>query len=253
MVLIDFRSWEFKGSGFLPNAEKELLKRDFEAISSKAEFQILEVERTEALCLSSLFFENASDIAVSSIQHIEKYYKVIDAVLSKKDKEVIDYTEAGEEEVYFYGADSLVAHLNTEVALCGINTLTDESLFEEYCEDFELTPFSFDLPEGVFTSDVAFFANNKLLICLEYIKDKKQKKQLTSLLKKNGIELVAFTKAQVDEKVLNVKMLNNGRLLILNSAYDLFTEKQKEAVLDVEVIELPFLEKAGVQLKDILF
>lgn len=253
MILVDFRGWEFKTqTAYLPNAQKELLQRDFDALKNIQDFNI--VKSPVQAKLSDLFFKNNHTIAVSPVNNIKHFYETLDTVLEIEDKEVIDYTEAAEEEVYFYGNNSLVAHHVLEIGICGINRNSDESLFEEYCEDFELSPFSFDLPEGLMTSDIAFFANNKLLMCLEFVKDKKAKKQLISLLKSAGIELVSFTKQQVEKGVFNAKLLNSDKMVIAQNAYDLFTEKQKEAILgiDLKIVELPFLEATEIQLRDLI-
>lgn len=254
MVLVDFRKWSFGDLSYLPDSQKELLQRDFKTLNSIGDFKVIDFKKREIL-ISDLFLENKEVVAVSSVNNLSDYFKTIDVVLEKKNKEVIDYTDAADEEVYFYGSNSLVAHHTAEIGICGVNKNSDESLFEEYCEDFELTPFSFELPEGIFTSDIAFFTINKLFICLDYIQDKKEKKQLFSILKSSGIELVSFTKEQVEQKVFNMKLLEDGHLLILQSTYDLFTEKQKAAMLDldIEIIKLPFLEEVGVSLNQLLF
>lgn len=254
MILIDFRNWIFdKSLGFLPNAQKELLQRDFDTLTKNTNFKILDLGAVKPLSISNLFFKNKEQIAVSPLKNIETYYEAIDKVLETENKGTIDYTEAAEEEIYFYGQNSLVSHLASEIALCGINENTDESLFEEYCEDFELTPFSFDLPDDILTSDMACFVGNTLLICLAYIKDKKVKKDLFSLLKANRISTITFTKEQVEHGVFDMKPVGD-KLILTQKAYDVFTEDQKNALLEIktEIIKIPFLEKAGIKLRDII-
>lgn len=253
MVLIDFREWSFGNLGYLPNAQKELLQREFNALTKTATFKVVNLGGVQPFSLSSLFFENAETIAVSPLKNISQFYECIDIVLAAKNKEVIDYTEAAEEEVYFYGQNSLVSHLASEIALCGINKLTDESLFEEYCEDFELTPFSFELSNELLTSDVALFVEDTLLICLEFIRDKKTKKDLFSLLKSNQIKVITVTKDQVEKGVLNIKFVEKV-LLMSKQTNGLLTTDQKEQLSNfkTEIVELLFLEKAGVKLRDII-
>ncbi|MGY6649668.1 arginine deiminase-related protein [Wenyingzhuangia sp. IMCC45574] len=253
MILLDFRNWEFTTQQkYLPNAQTKLVQADFDTLSEIGDFTILKT--AIPVSLSDLFLKNEGTIAVSSVKGIERFYETFDAVLEIENKEVVDYTEAAEEEVYFYGSSSLVANHPFEIGICGVNSKADESLFEEYCEDFELNPFSFDLPESLDTADIAFFVESRLFMCLDYVKDKKLKKQLFSLLKSNGIELVTFTKEQVEQGVFNMLLLKNGRLVIVKTAYDLFTEKQKTAISDLklQIVELPFLEEANVKLRAIL-
>lgn len=252
MILIDFRNWTFdKSLGFLPNAQKQLLQRDFDTITKIKNFEVLDLGDIKPLSIADLFFKNEEQIAVSAIKNIENYYEIIDNVLELENKETIDYTEAAEEDVYFYGKNALVSDTISEIALCGINEFADESLFEEYCEDFELTPFSFDLSDDLQTSDVAVFTGKTLLICLDYIADKKVKKQLFGLLKSSGIKTITFTKEQVAHGVLDLLSIDD-KLYATKKAYDLFTAEQKKAMSNIEIIDLPFLDKAGVKLRDII-
>ncbi|MGY5355605.1 arginine deiminase-related protein [Wenyingzhuangia sp. IMCC45467] len=252
MILIDFRNWIFdKSLGFLPNAQKQLLQMDFDALTKLFNFDILDLGVVMPFSVSDLFFKNKEQIAVSAVKSVSSYYEIIDLILEKENKEIVDYTQATEEEVYFYGQNSLVAHFETEIALCGINQFTDESLFEEYCEDFELTPFSFNLPDDLLTRDVACFVGNTLWICLDYITDKKDRKQLFSILKNHGIKTVTFTKEQVVKGVFDLKSVD-GKLLISKKSFDLFTETQKAFLPDIEIVDCTFLEKAGIKLRDII-
>jgi len=253
MILLDFRNWSFDNYGYLPNTKEELLRRDFETLRKISKLDVVDLGVLKPFKLSSLFFEDSKTIAVSPLKKVESFYKCIDALLEVKDKEVIDYTEAAEEEVYFYGKNSLVAHKESEIGLCGINSLSDESLFEEYCEDFELTPFSFEISDDFLTSDFALFVGNKLLICLEFIKDKKTKKDLFSVLKANKIEVISLTKSQVEKGILNLKFTGD-MLLMTKNVDELFTDIQKEQLVGFNktIIDLPFLEKTKIRLSDVI-
>lgn len=253
MVLIDFRNWSFENFGYLPNAKSELLRRDFNSIKESINIDVLDLGSLEPFKFNSLFFENTNTIAVSPLKNIESVYASINSLLEAKNKEVMDYTEAAEEDVYFYGKNSLIAHLGSEIALCGINTLSDESLFEEYCEDFELTPFSFDITDEFLTSDFALFIGNTLLICLEFIKDKKTKKDLFSILKQQNIDVITLTKSQIESGITNIKLVGET-LLITKKSYDLFTENQKQQLenFTIKIIDVPFLEKAKLTLSDVI-
>ncbi len=254
MILLDFRNWEVESSlQMLQNTQKALLKKDFDTLLAVIAVGVVDLGKVEAYTFSNLFFENGNSIAVSSVKNVASFYKSIDTIIDAKQKEIIDYTEASEEAVYFYGTNSLVANLHCEIGICGVNSLSDESLFEEYCEDFELTPFSFDLPEGLYTSDIAVFVNNTLFICLDFITDKKNKKALLNLVKAKGIRVIAVQKTQVEKGVLNMKFVNNT-LVITTTAYALLTDTQKKELIDFSVkqVSLPFLDRIGIRLRDII-
>ncbi|MGY5351874.1 arginine deiminase-related protein [Wenyingzhuangia sp. IMCC45533] len=253
MLLLDFRNWKIQNLGIIPNTQTALLKKDFEVLKNILKTNVLKTVTEKPLSLSSLFFENSHTVAVSAVRNLKSYYGLIDEVLDVKNKELIDYTEAIKEEVFFYGSESLVAHPSSEIALAGINQKTDESLFEEYCEDFELTPFSFDLPDGLFTRDIACFLGTTLLVCLDYISDKKTKKSLLANLKINGIDIITVSKEQVSMGILNFTVINDT-VLMPKSVIEIFTTVQLNKLSEIEIIELSlsFLDQANIKLRDVI-
>jgi len=252
-MLINFTQWEFK-TDLLPNTLKILVTKDFETLKKISECSVLDLGILKPFKISSLFFERNGILGVSPIAHVNKFYGVIDTVLASKNVEVIDYTTAAEEKVYFNGADSLVANFKFEIGLCGINKYTDESLFEEYCEDFELTPLSFDLPDDVMTSEMSFFIGNILFICMDFIVDKKVKKQILSIVANVGLKVIYITKQQVKKGVLNMKCVADY-LVITDTAKNELTNNQlkelESSKIVLKEVFLPFLDKEGIKLRDV--
>lgn len=253
MKLVDFRNWEFKISNVLPNAQKALIKKDFDTMQSRTGFDVLKNESNEPLFFSSYYYENEDLLGISSLPKVHDFLNMFSDFIASKEKDIVDYSEAADEKIFFYGSKSLVAHSESEIGVCGVNSLSDESLFEEYCEDFELTPFGFELEEGKFTSDVCLFIGNTLFVCWDYIKDKKEKKQLLSLLKRYNIEVFSINKSQVEKDILNMVFVNR-KLWMFKSVFEQFSDEQKKKLerFELEIIEAPFLESERVKLADII-
>ncbi len=253
MLLLNFKNWSFSKTQLLPNAQKAMLKKDFDTLQTTLNLDVIETLIEQPVSLSKLFFENKTTIGVSSIKNIASYYQLIDTILEKKNKEVIDYTEASQEEIYFSGAENLNAHLNSEIAICGINKHTDESLFEEYCEDFELTPFSFEIPDNLSTRDICVFTNNTLLICLDLIKDKKVKKNLIKLLHQNNIQIINLQQNQISTGILNL-IYSDNTIIMSQTTKELFHNTQLSQLNKhtIKIINCPTLELAQIKLRDII-
>ena len=186
-------------------------------------------------------------------EYYDDFIEVLDKVYGVQD--VIDYREAAEEEIYLQGAKSIVVDAKNELAFCGVNNLSDESLFIEFCEDFEWTPITFSLEDDRSTNSMFWMNNELALVCLDLITDKKEKKQVISQVKQSGRQLIAITKEQVESQVLNLVSANNT-LVINQKSYDLLTTDQLskiEVVQKIKPIKTPVIDDLGLDYKSLIF
>ncbi|WP_353779808.1 citrulline utilization hydrolase CtlX [Winogradskyella sp. 3972H.M.0a.05] len=151
---------------------------------------------------------------------------------------VLDYTSAEEEDVFLEGTGSLLLDRVNRKAYCALSPRADESLFIEFCEDFDYFPVIFtanqtvgDERKAIYHTNVMMcLAENFAVICLDSIDDKKERKNVIKHLKEDGKEIVDITEAQVNNfagNMLQVKGTNDKRYLIMSqAAYDSLTAKQ---------------------------
>ncbi|WP_103863715.1 citrulline utilization hydrolase CtlX [Aquimarina sp. I32.4] len=151
---------------------------------------------------------------------------------------IIDYTEAENEEFFLEGTGSLVLDRVNRKAYCALSSRADEDLFIEFCEDFEYFPVMFTAYQTVDSKRLPIYHTNVMMgagetfaiVCLECIDDKKERKNLISHLKNDGKEIISITEDQVvgfAGNVLQVVGLKDKRYLVMSSsAFKSFTGDQ---------------------------
>ncbi len=155
-----------------------------------------------------------------------------------KIEEVLDYTEAEEEEVYLEGTGSMILDRVNQKAYCALSPRADEDLFIEFCEDMEFTPVIFGAFQDVDGKRKAIYHTNVMMcvaedfavICLDSIDDSKEKKNVVKHLKEDNKEIIKITEAQMHQfagNMLQVKGTNDKKYLVMSStAYNSLNSDQ---------------------------
>ena len=155
---------------------------------------------------------------------------------------IVDYSEAEEEEFFLEGTGSMILDRENRKAYCAISPRADEELFIEFCEDFEFTPVVFVANQTVGNQREAIYHTNVMMcvaeqfaiICLASIDDKKERKNVIKHLKENGKEVIDITDQQVNAfagNMLQVKGKDNERFLVMSSsAYESLRKEQIQKI-----------------------
>ena len=153
-------------------------------------------------------------------------------------KNVIDYTEAEEEELFLEGTGSIILDRENEKAYCALSARADEMLFIEFCEDFGYLPVIFHANQTVEGKRLPIYHTNVMMcvaqdfavICLQAIDDKKERKQVINQLKDSGKEIIAITEAQMHQfagNMLEVVNASGQKYLVMSAqAYNSLDETQ---------------------------
>lgn len=151
---------------------------------------------------------------------------------------IIDYTEAENEGVFLEGTGSLLLDRVNDKAYCALSPRADESLFIEFCEDFEYTPIVFTANQTVDGKRMPIYHTNVMMclaetfavICLETIDDKKERKNVLKNLTEDNKEIIKITEEQMANfagNMLQVKGKDDKRYLIMSqAAYNSLTQAQ---------------------------
>ena len=145
-----------------------------------------------------------------------------------KINEVIDYTSAEEEGFFLEGTGSILKDRMNQKAYCALSERADEGLFIEFCEDFDCFPVIFTANQTVdgerlpiyHTNVMMAMAENFVVICLDSIDDKKERKNVVGHLKKDGKEIIEITEEQMHHfagNMLEVIGANDQRLMVMSS------------------------------------
>lgn len=155
---------------------------------------------------------------------------------------IVDYTSAEDENVFLEGTGSILLDRENQIAYCALSARADESLFIEFCEDFEYTPVVFTANQTVNGKRKAIYHTNVMMclaetfavICLDAIDDKKERKQIVKHLQQTNKEVIAITEAQVNNfagNMLQVKGENNQLYLVMSqAAYNSLTPNQVKQI-----------------------
>ncbi|MEY8848213.1 citrulline utilization hydrolase CtlX [Psychroserpens sp. XS_ASV72] len=142
---------------------------------------------------------------------------------------IIDYTSAEEEEVFLEGTGSLLLDRINRKAYCALSPRADEDLLIEFCEDFEYTPIIFKANQNVegkrlpiyHTNVMMCIAEDFVVICLDSIDDKKERKEVTRHLKQGGKTIISITEDQMHQFAGNMLQVRGGddqRYLVMSQA-----------------------------------
>ena len=157
-------------------------------------------------------------------------------------KDIIDYTSAEKEGVFLEGTGSILKDRENQKAYCALSERAHEELFIEFCEDFDCFPVIFTAYQSVngqrlpiyHTNVMMAMAETFVVICLDTIDDKKERKNVVDHLKKDGKEIIAITEEQMHHfagNMLQVIGANDKRYMVMSSAaYNSLQPTQIEAI-----------------------
>ena len=155
---------------------------------------------------------------------------------------IVDYSSAESENKFLEGTGSMVLDRENRLAYCSISNRSNEDLFIEFCEDFEFTPIIFNSFQTVgnkrlpiyHTNVMMCVATDYVIVCLDSIDDKKQRKNVSSFIKESGKKLIEISENQVESFAGNMLELVNDTgesvLVMSKSAEDSLNENQKNII-----------------------
>ena len=171
---------------------------------------------------------------------------------------IVDYSGAESENKFLEGTGSMILDRENRIAYCSISNRSNEDLFIDFCEDFEFTPVLFNSFQSVGDERLPIYHTNVMMcvtmsyvvICLDAIDDKKQRKNVCEFIKKSEKELINISENQVEKFAGNMLELLNDKgesvLVMSKSAENSLSENQKNTITnyskiissDINTIEL---------------
>jgi len=152
--------------------------------------------------------------------------------------EIVDYSSAEEENVFLEATGSMVLDRAKRIAYCALSSRADENLFIEFCEDFEYTPVIFRAYQTVngkreliyHTNVMMAVTLNYVVVCLDAIDDKKERKNFIQHVISSGKQIFEITEDQVEHFAGNMLQVidadNNPITVMSQSAYDSLSSDQ---------------------------
>lgn len=143
--------------------------------------------------------------------------------------QVVDYTAGEEYSCFLEGTGSILMDRINQKAYCALSERAHEELLIEFCEDFECTPVIFTANQTVDGARLPIYHTNVMMcmgedfvvICMDSIDDKSEKKNVKNHLKQDGKTIVEISEAQMHQfagNMLQVIGSNDQRLLVMSSS-----------------------------------
>ena len=155
---------------------------------------------------------------------------------------IVDYSCAESENKFLEGTGSMILDRENRIAYCSISNRSNEDLFIEFCEDFEFNPVIFNSFQSLgdkrlpiyHTNVMMCVATDYVIICLDSIDDKKQRKNISNFIIESGKKLIEISEKQVESFAGNMlELINeNGEsiLVMSKSAEDSLDESQRNTI-----------------------
>lgn len=191
----------------------------------------------------------------------ERREDILDLLEDKgfKISDVIDYSSAEEENLFLEGTGSLILDRENRLAYVALSPRADEDLVIEFCEDFEYTPIIFTAFQNVNSERLPIYHTNVMMcvadkyvvICLDSIDDKKEKKFVSETILASNKEIIAISEEQMHQFAGNMLQVNDGKenkLVMSQAAYDSLNPEQIEQIKKFDNIlipNIPTIEKLG--------
>ena len=248
--------YQKESNGMLPAAINAKAQQEFDAFVEKLQavgVNVIVVNDTaDTDTLDSIFpnnwvsFHENGDVVMYPMfaenRRLERREDILDILEDKGFviEEVMDYTEAEEEQVYLEGTGSMVLDRANGKAYCALSPRADEDLFIEFCEDFEFTPVIFNAYQTVDGKRELIYHTNVMMcvgdtfavVCAECIDDKTERKNVLESLRQDGKEVLLINEKQMGQfagNMLEVVGANDKKYLVMSEQARLsLTAKQIE-------------------------
>lgn len=178
-------------------------------------------------------------------KELEKFRENIYTIVAKKSLNIVDYSLKAKDNIFLEGTGSIVLDRKNKKAYCSLSQRSNKNLFEIFCKEINYKPIifsSFQDKKIIYHTNVMMsIGENRAIICLDSIPEKKERENLINELKKDKKEIIEISLEQVKKflgNTLELKGKDGKRFIVMSeTAYKSLTENQKNMILkDTEII-----------------
>lgn len=169
-----------------------------------------------------------------------------------------DLSHFEEEGRYLEGTGSMVLDRERKMAYAALSPRTDKGVFEIFCARYGYRPFSFhayqtkgsELLPIYHTNVMMAVGNNFAIICLESVKDEKEREALVDSLKSKNI--INISEEQMNNfagNVIQIRNITNESIVVISErAWNVLTKEQRDILSSTNRIcmpSIPTIERYG--------
>ncbi len=147
-----------------------------------------------------------------------------------------DFTEFENHDKFLEGTGSMVLDRENKICYAAISIRTDEQAVLQWCDVFDYTPVCFTANQNVggerkeiyHTNVMMCIADKYVVVCLDTVDNKEERKWLRNSLELSGKEVIEISELQKNRFAGNMLQLMGDKkyLVMSNSAYKSLTEDQ---------------------------
>ena len=145
--------------------------------------------------------------------------------------QVFDYSKAENSNLFLEGTGSMVLDRINKKAYCSLSERTNESLIEEFCDDFKFMPIVFNSFHTVklkrqviyHTNVMMCLARKYAVICLDSIDDNQERDKVVQSLEDDNKELIIISENQLSSfagNMIELETNNDSFIVMSQTAYD---------------------------------
>ena len=194
----------------------------------------------------------------------ERRPDILKALLRDYDLKIAaDLSSHEDEGIFLEGTGSMVLDRHNKVAYMALSKRSDQTLLDHFCQKMGYTPVLFsaldDKGAAIYHTNVLMgIGTGYAVICLETIRDEKEKQEVVNSLQQTGHMIIPITTAQMNSFAGNVLELDNGHEKLLAMSKTAFESLTTEQVSNIEkyarilALEVPTIELAGGSVRGML-
>ena len=194
----------------------------------------------------------------ASNRRAERKQHVLDVIKNKFIvKQKIDLTKYENENLFLEGTGSMVPDRENKIVYACLSPRTNEKVIEEFCRIRNYKAVTFKATDNngteIYHTNVMMCVADKfVVICLNSVIDKDERKKVINTIAQTGKEIIEISQQQMNAfagNMLQVINTNNEKLLIMSTqAFNSLTAQQKDTLKKYNRIlhsPLDTIEKAG--------
>ncbi len=172
-------------------------------------------------------------------------------------KKIIDLTGFENERKFLEGTGSIVFDYMNKKAYACLSPRTDESLVNLLCREIGFKPVIFNATDDsgtpvYHTNVILCIASRFALVCLDSIRDPRQRRMLSDTFKKSKLSVIKITMDQMERFSGNMIELKGNRkkniIVMSKTAHSVLTKKQLKDLskyVTPVAVDIPLIEKIG--------
>jgi hypothetical protein len=165
----------------------------------------------------------------ASNRRLERKPHVIDQLKTKFEiKSQVDLSSYENKNIFLEGTGSMVLDRENKIAYACLSQRTDLNVLKDFCVKLGYTPVSFITADSkgypiYHTNVMMCVADQFVVICLDSIKDSKERKEIVAVIEKTGKEIIDITLDQMNHFAGNMLQVENDKgkkfLIMSSQAY----------------------------------